>query len=150
MASNSPALLAYIAALNILDADSLLSTGKVRSRLDPAITAKKGIERHHIFPRAYLSSVLKVQEKRDINQIANMALLEWANNIAISDDAPAKYWPEQLAKKKLDPERLKRQMYWHALPQAWETMTYQEFLETRRRLMGVVIGSLYTFARTWI
>jgi hypothetical protein len=29
-------------------------------------------------------------------------------------------------------------MYWHALPQAWETMTYQEFLETRRRLMGVV------------
>jgi hypothetical protein len=128
MASNSPALLAYIAALNILDADSLLSTGKVRSRLDPAITAKKGIERHHIFPRAYLSSVLKVQEKRDINQIANMALLEWANNIAISDDAPAKYWPEQLAKKKLDPERLKRQMY------LWE----------------LLLGSLYTFARTWI
>jgi hypothetical protein len=42
-ASKSPALLAYIAALNILDADALLSTGKVRGRLDPAITAKKGI-----------------------------------------------------------------------------------------------------------
>ena len=40
-ASKSPALLAYIAALNILDADPLLSTGKVRSRLDPAITARR-------------------------------------------------------------------------------------------------------------
>jgi hypothetical protein len=146
-ASKSPALLAYIAALNILDADSLLSTGKVRSRLDPAITAKKGIERHHIFPRAYLSSVLNVQDKRDINQIANMALVEWADNIAISDDAPAKYWPEQLANKKLDPERLKQQMYWHALPRAWETMTYQEFLEARRRLMGVVVRDAFTLLR---
>jgi hypothetical protein len=50
-ASKSPALPAYIAALNILDADALLSTGKIRGRLDPAITAKKGIERHHIFPQ---------------------------------------------------------------------------------------------------
>lgn len=57
-ASKSPALLAYIAALNILDADALLSTGKVRARLDPAITARKGIERHHIFPRAYLKNSL--------------------------------------------------------------------------------------------
>jgi hypothetical protein len=146
-ASKSPALLAYIAALNILDADSLLSTGKVRSRLDPAITAKKGIERHHIFPRAYLSSVLKVQDKRDINQIANMALVEWSDNIAISDDAPTKYWPEQLADKKLLPERLKQQMYWHALPQDWETMSYPDFLEARRRLMGVVVRDAFARLR---
>src|SRR5690606_26526783 len=32
-ASKSPSLLAYIAALNIVDADALLSTAKVRSRL---------------------------------------------------------------------------------------------------------------------
>jgi len=49
-ASRSPALSSYIAALNILDADALMGTGKVRSRLDPAIVAKKGIERHHLFP----------------------------------------------------------------------------------------------------
>jgi hypothetical protein len=146
-ASKSPSLLAYIAALNILDADSLLSTGKVRSRLDPAITAKKGIERHHIFPRAYLSSVLKVQDKRDINQIANMALVEWSDNIAISDDAPTKYWPEQLAEKKLMPERLEQQMYWHALPQGWETMAYPDFLEARRRLMGAVVRDAFARLR---
>lgn len=142
-ASKSPALLAYIAALNILDADSLLSTGKVRSRLDPAITAKKGIERHHIFPRAYLASVLKVQDKRDINQIANMALVEWADNIAISDDAPSKYWPEQLEDKQMAPKRLEKQMYWHALPEGWESMPYQEFLEARRRLMGGVVRDAF-------
>ena len=146
-ASKSPALLSYIAALNILDADSLLSTGKVRSRLDPAITAKKGIERHHIFPRAYLASVLKVQDKRDINQIANMALVEWADNIAISDDAPSKYWPEQLESKKLDPVRLQKQMYWHALPEGWESMPYQEFLEARRRLMGGVVRDAFALLR---
>ena len=103
-AAKSPALLAYIAALNILDADALLSTGKVRSRLDPAITAKKGIERHHIFPRSYLRSVLKIADNKEINQIANMALVEWADNIAISDDAPTKYWPEQVAARPCQPK----------------------------------------------
>ena len=62
-ASKSPALLAYIAALNILDADVLLSTSKVRSRLDPAITLKKGIERHHLFPKGYLKSVLGLRHQ---------------------------------------------------------------------------------------
>jgi hypothetical protein len=84
-ASKSPALMAYIAALNILDADALLSTGKVRSRLDPTIIAKKGIERHHLFPRAYLRNKLNIKETKRIKQIANMALVEWSDNIAISD-----------------------------------------------------------------
>jgi hypothetical protein len=142
-ASKSPALLAYIAALNILDADALLSTGKVRARLDPAITAKKGIERHHIFPRAYLRSELKITDNKEINQIANMALVEWADNIAISDDAPGVYWPAQLAAKNLPGDMLSRQRYWHALPDAWEQMDYPVFLAARRRLMGLVVRDAY-------
>jgi len=142
-ASKSPALLAYIAALNILDADALLSTGKVRARLDPAITAKKGIERHHIFPRAYLRSELKITDNREINQIANMALVEWADNIAISDDAPDVYWPAQLNEKNLPADVLARQQYWHALPDAWQHMDYPAFLAARRRLMGHVVRDAY-------
>jgi hypothetical protein len=115
-ASKSPALLAYIAALNIVDADALLSTAKVRARLDPAVTAKKGIERHHLFPRAYLRKQ-KVTGTKQINQIANMALVEWHDNIAISDLPPATYWPDQLAKKKLPEADLAEQLRWHALPQ---------------------------------
>ena len=137
-ASKSPALLAYIAALNILDADALLSTGKVRGRLDPAITAKKGIERHHIFPRAYLRSRLNIIDNREINQIANMALVEWADNIAISDDAPGIYWPAQLSAKGLPSETLNSQTYWHALPRGWQDMDYQAFLAERRTLMAEV------------
>jgi hypothetical protein len=142
-ASKSPALLAYIAALNILDADALLSTGKVRSRLDPAITAKKGIERHHIFPKAYLRSELKITDNKEINQIANMALVEWADNIAISDDSPRTYWPAQLAAKHLPADTLSRQQYWHALPDGWEEMDYPDFLAARRRLMGHVVRDAY-------
>jgi hypothetical protein len=142
-ASKSPALLAYIAALNILDADALLSTGKVRARLDPAVTTRKGIERHHIFPRAYLRSNLKVTDNREINQIANMALVEWADNIAISDDAPDFYWPAQLSAKGLPPDVLARQMYWHALPEGWQHMQYQPFLAERRKLMAEVIRDAY-------
>lgn len=142
-AAKSPALLAYIAALNILDADALLSTGKVRGRLDPAITAKKGIERHHLFPRAYLKQHLGIKDNKDINQIANMALVEWADNIAISDAAPAAYWPNQLAKKNLDDGRIAHQEYVHALPQGWLGMDYSEFLTQRRRLMAKVVADAY-------
>lgn len=142
-ASKSPSLLAYIAALNVLDADALLSTGKVRARLDPAITAKKGIERHHIFPRAYLKSRLGVTDIKEINQIANMALVEWADNIAISDAAPDQYWPEQLASKELSSERLEAQHYWHALPQGWQGMAYRDFLAHRRVLMAQVVRDAF-------
>jgi hypothetical protein len=142
-ASKSPTLLAYIAALNILDADALLSTGKVRARLDPAITAKKGIERHHLFPRAYLRSRLKINDNREINQIANMAMVEWADNIAISVDAPDVYWPAQLSAKNLPEEIVNRQLYWHALPPGWQYMSYPEFLASRRKLMAEVVRDAY-------
>jgi hypothetical protein len=115
----------------------------VRARLDPAVTAKKGIERHHLFPRAYLRSQLEVTDNREINQIANMALVEWADNIAISDDAPAIYWPAQLSAKSLAGEMLSRQQYWHALSRGWHDMDYQAFLAERRKLMAQVTRDGY-------
>lgn len=138
-AAKSPALLAYIAALNIHDADVLLSTSKVRSRLDPAITLKKGIERHHLFPKAYLKTTLNITGTKRVNQIANFALVDWSDNIAISDLAPAQYWPAQLAEKKISGDKLERAMYWHALPEGWEHMSFDVFLEERRKLMSVVV-----------
>ena len=142
-ASKSPALLAYIAALNILDADVLLSTAKVRSRLDPAITLKKGIERNHLFPKAYLRKVLGLTDTKRVNQIANFALVDWSDKIAISDVAPAIYWPGQLASKGLDGERLARACYWHALPAGWEQMAYDAFLAQRRRMMANVVKDAF-------
>ena len=142
-APKSPALLAYIAALNILDADVLLSDTKVRSRLDPAVTLKKGIERHHLFPRGYLRRVLGISDVRSVNQIANYALVEWSDNIAISDSAPLEYWPQQIAEKQLAPGELEAHRYWHALPEGWESMQFDEFLAVRRQLMARVVRDAF-------
>lgn len=137
-AARSPALFAYFAALNIVDADALLSTGKVRERLDPAVITKKGIERHHLFPKAYLRNVLGIEDNRQINQIANMALVEWNDNIAISDLEPSVYWPRQVEAKPHLSARLAAQQQHHALPDGWTAMNYAEFLDARRRLMAAV------------
>lgn len=142
-ASKSPALMAYLAALNILDAEPLLSTGSVRTRLDPAVTSRKGIERHHIFPKAYLKRHAITETKR-VNQIANMALVEWSDNITISDKSPSEYWPAQVEQKGISTDRLSQQRYWHALPDGWQSMRYDEFLEQRRRLMAKVVRDAFT------
>lgn len=143
-ASKSPALLAYVAALNILDADALLSTVKVRTRLDPALMAKKGIERHHLFPRAYLHKLGITGTKR-VNQIANMALVDWSDNIAISDKPPTVYWPEQLAdKEELPEETIANQIHWHALPAGWTDLSYDVFLTRRRKLMAEVVRTAFS------
>lgn len=138
-AAKSPALLAYIAALNIHDADILLSSSKVRSRLDPAITLKKGIERHHLFPKAYLKKALDITDVKRVNQIANFALVDWSDNIAISDLSPSVYWPQQRARKGLAGEQLTKAMYWHGLVDGWEHMSFDDFLAERRRRMAIVV-----------
>jgi hypothetical protein len=142
-AAKSPALLAYIAALNIHDADVLLARTKVRSRLEPAITLKKGIERHHLFPQGYLRKHLGVTDVKRVNQIANYALVDWSDNIAISDMAPPAYWPLQIEEKKLTGGRLAQQCYWHALPEGWQAMGYDDFLTARRRLMASVVRDAF-------
>lgn len=50
----------------------------------------------------------------------------WDDNIVISDDAPAKYWPEYT--KRLKAEELENVRRWHALPEGWLYMDYQAFL----------------------
>jgi hypothetical protein len=92
-----------------------------------------------MFPRKHLSRHLGISDVQQVNQIANYALVEWIDNIGISDRDPAEYWPAEVAKKHhLGADRLARQRYWHALPDSWERMGYQEFLAARRLLARVV------------
>lgn len=134
----SPAILGYFAALNILDAEVLLSHGRIRSHLDPSLTFQKGIERHHLFPKKFLKSKLSVSNQRDINQAANIALVDWIDNIDISDLDPKEYWQLEVGKHQITEEQLSSQMYWHALPPAWFEMDYFEFTSARRDLMAQV------------
>lgn len=135
--ARSPTLFAYQASLCLLDARGLFSELKVADLLDPAIKApKSALERHHLFPKKHLHR-LGVRSRRDVNQIANYALMEWKTNIEISDRAPEEYWPELL--KNVSPADRKAAHLWHALPADWEMMEYPIFLQERRRLLAQVI-----------
>jgi hypothetical protein len=137
----SPSLFAYYAALNLLDARALFSKLKVDELLDPTTKAKKtAIERHHLFPRAYLNK-LGIRSLRDTNQIANFALVEWPDNISISADPPSEYWPKLISRFSAD--ELDEMVYWHALPPGWEGMTYDKFVTERRRLMAEVVKDAF-------
>ena len=135
-AAKSPVLSAYQAALNLLDAEALFSDLRIRDLLDPTVTAPRSVERHHLFPKKYLADK-EITGIRHVNAIANMAYLDWPENAAVGADDPRDYWPAMTAE--LDPERLERQIYWHALPVGWEQLDYSTFLERRRSLLAKVV-----------
>jgi len=137
-AAAGPAIAAYDAALNLLDARALLSKVRVSELLDPTHSAPKAaVERHHLFPKAYLKRA-GFDTARQYNQVANFAWVEWATNIEISDDAPDEYWPAEIAAKDFTVAELANMMKWHALPEGWQDTMYEEFLEKRRHLIAAV------------
>ena len=139
-ASRGPSLFAFYAAQKLLSAPVLFSTLLVAEMLDPATKAKKSaVERHHLFPQAYLSTLGLAQ--RDINQIANYTLVEWADNIDISDEPPTSYVPDYEVKltTTYGAQTLADQYEVHALWNGWETETYVDFLAKRRSRMAWVI-----------
>lgn len=137
----SPALFAYFSALNLLDARVLFSKLKVAELMDPATRGKRSaVERHHLFPKKHLKE-MGVTEQRDINQNANLALVEWSDNHDIDKDPPEKYLPKY--KAKFSAVELEKMFFWHALPDGWEKMPYQTFLERRREKIAAVIKKGY-------
>ena len=134
--ARSPVLFAYWAALNVLDAEVLFAHLKVRELLDPGTGAPRGIERHHLFPKAYLASQ-GITANPKVNAIANMAFVDWSENGDIGAKSPLEYWPAMTAR--MSTEAIERQTAWHALPVGWEQLEYEQFLDRRRSLMAQVI-----------
>lgn len=141
-APRSPSLFAYNAALVLLDARALFSDVKIADLFDPALHAtKNAVERHHLFPKGHLLERYKLTSTRDTNQIANYAYVEWLDNIAISDSAPATYLPT--LSERFNPSQLAEMYHHHALPEGWERMDYRVFLEHRRELMAQITREGY-------
>jgi hypothetical protein len=135
--ARNPELFAFIAAQNRLGAPVLFSHKKVNDLIDPAMKAKKkALERHHLFPRGWLEKQGETDLKV-INQMANFALLEWPDNISISDDPPSMYVPE--IKTRFQSTDWQKMHELHALPESWETLSYFSFLQARRGLMAAII-----------
>ena len=140
-AGRSPALFGFYAAQTLLGANALFSNRPVADLLDPpAQGQKKALERHHLFPREHLKKI-GIDSVRDINQIANYALLEWDDNIAISAAPPLSYWPAYA--KRFSEQELTQMRTWHALPEQWWELRYSDFLAQRRPLIAQVIKAGY-------
>lgn len=137
--ARNPQLFAFIASQNRLGANVLFSHKKIADLIDPALrTKKKPLERHHLFPRAWLEENV-TSEQTEINQMANYALLEWPENIDIGMTPPTQYVPE-IRERFAGQEALwTKTLADHALPENWENMTYQIFLDARRKLMAGII-----------
>lgn len=135
--ARNPELFAYIASQNKLGAPVLFSHKTVADLIDPTLqTKKKALERHHLFPRAFLERS-GVKDRTIINQMANYALLEWPDNISISDDAPSDYVPA--IRERFSSEDWGKMAELHAMPDNWEDMDYPNFLVERRKLMAGII-----------
>ncbi len=132
----------YLASLNILDAKVLFSDMYIRDLLSGDFNGNRSaLERHHLFPKAYLSKI-GYNDDKDRNQIANFAYIEWEDNMEIEDNAPDVYF-KPIFEKKIEEENRKKIMNIHALPDNWYTMEYKDFLDARRKLMAKVIKQGY-------
>ena len=137
----SPAWFGYVAALNVLGTPMLFSTTTLAAKLIPGASGdKKAIDKHHIFPKKYLTDIGFTTD-RDRNQIANFTYLDYNTNIDISDNPPIDY--VERYRQKLGEDGYKKTCEENALPVDFEKMSYPEFLDKRRKLMASIVKRAY-------
>jgi hypothetical protein len=120
-----------------LDAFALYSQLKISSLIAPEVKSTRSpVERHHLFPREYLKSI-GITDIKQINQIANYALVEWPDNLVIGAKSPSEYVP--VFDQKLTANQREKSDFWHALPSFWWLLPYDQFLKDRREKMAKVI-----------
>lgn len=133
---------AYVASLNIMNAKILFSKSNllVSKLFEPGTDGnRKSLEKHHLFPKAYLKSQGYSDAK--INQMANYAFIDWKDNMDILDDAPSVYYPIVCAG--LSDEQIRVMEEENALPHGWENMPYEDFLFERRKFMAAKIKATF-------
>ncbi|MBR7072484.1 MAG: hypothetical protein IKI33_02545, partial [Eubacterium sp.] len=138
---------AYVASLNIMQTKILFSKSNLLvSNLFEVGTDgnRKSLEKHHLFPKAYLKSLGYPDSK--INQMANYALIDWKDNMDILDEAPSSYYPI-ICEGRTEEEILRMEKE-NALPHGWENMDYDEFLIERRKLMAAKIKQAYEILKS--
>jgi hypothetical protein len=132
----SPVWLTYVAAQLKLGTTALFSSKRLWEVIDPVLRPKrKTTEIHHLFPKAWLERN-GYEDRKEVNQIGNLAYLEWPDNVKVGSAPPTEYVPN--LKRGFGEASWERMCYEHALPLGWEKMSYGEFLPRRRQLMAQV------------
>ena len=130
----------YVAAQVVLGAKSFLSTVPLSQILTlGASGSKKQADKHHIFPDNYLKQCGQLTKR---SNKGNFALLDYSNNIGISDRSPSEYAKEY--RTALGEEEYLKNCRQHALPDGWESMNYGQFLEKRRALMAKLVREAFS------
>jgi len=99
------------------------------------------IQYHHIFPKSLLK---QIYERKEINEIANMAFISGGANRRISNKAPAKYFPGVIESRGEDALAsqcvpLEKQLH--------EIENYRDFLAKRRELLAEKVNRFLAAAR---
>lgn len=137
--SRAPVALAFRAAQVILGARALFSDQLLQNLLNPpGQGGRTASEMHHLFPKAWLREH-GVEDRRRINQVANLADVGWHENSTVGKETPAKYVPLLRERLNIADDRWGRMCAEHALPTGWESTDYATFLESRRPRMAEVI-----------
>ena len=134
----------FFAGLIRKGANVLFSEKKVGDLFDPALKKrKKDLEKHHIFPKNYLSSKFGL-DRRQINQVANFTYLEFEDNIDISNSAPKDYFIDITNRYYKNREtELREVLAEHCLPENFYDMNFKDFLKKRRKLMAKDVWSVF-------
>jgi hypothetical protein len=139
----APSALAFRAAQIVLGARALFSDQLLQTLLTPGPSAARSAsEQHHLFPKAWLMKKA-ITDRREINQVANLADVGWAENGEIGASGPSSYVPRLRDKLGLDDGRWGRMCAEHALPIGWENLPYDVFLQQRRERMADIIRAAY-------
>lgn len=94
------------------------------------------INYHHIFPKSLLKTA--GYDKKEINEIANMAFIGSRTNLKILNKAPIEYLEKEVIAKRGE-EALKKQL----IPlnkKLWEIGNYSKFLDWRRKAIAKEIN----------
>lgn len=139
--ANSPSWFGYVASLIVLGTPMLFSTSPLAQYFAIGASGKKGaIDKHHIFPKSYLTKI-GYDNDRDRNQIANFTYLDYNTNIEIGDQAPGEY--VAAFRERLGEDGYSRTCRVNALPLGFESLEYPEFLAKRRVLMAGTVRKAY-------
>lgn len=139
--ASSPSWFGYVASLIVLGTPMLFSTSPLAQYFAIGASGKKGaIDKHHIFPKSYLTKI-GYDNDRDRNQIANFTYLDYNTNIEIGDQAPSEY--VAAFRERLGEEGYSRTCDDNALPLGFESLEYPEFLAKRRVLMAGIVKKAY-------
>jgi uncharacterized protein with ParB-like and HNH nuclease domain len=125
-------------AIQIFENDyALFSDHKIADLFDPSKRIKKSsLDKHHLFPLNHLKKRLGIKERHKINQIANLTYIEYHRNIKIKDGDPKDYMQQVRAMYQGREDELVNNLISHCIPENFQDIDYDDFLEKRRALIA--------------